>query len=362
MKVVVMCSSFAVGGAENMVAQLVAGLNKEMFDVVVVTSNPRENNHIQDLVDSSGAKIYCYSSSKKNLYSRIKNFIRINGILKKEHPDIVHTNLSIVVYALPYVFFHRVKLIHTVHNIPNKDLGRGTRFLLKILVKLKKINFSSISRIIQNEIVKEYNVSELLCPIIVNPVDCKKYEMVAAQRRSQVMDVFRFVSVGRLSSQKNHMLLIQAFKKVVEKKHNVLLTIAGDGSLRELLINYVHQLALDDKVVFLGEIADVPNLLAQCDAFVLSSDYEGLPLTLLEAMAAGLPIISTNVGGVSDIVINEENGLLVPSKNCDMLADSMDRLISDLELRKKLLNNAPKMARQYDISSFIDKYTSLYVG
>lgn len=361
MKVVVMCSSFVVGGAENMVAQLVAGLDKEKFDVVVLTSNPRENNHIQDLVDASGVKTYYYSSSKKSVYSRIKNFVRINSILKKERPDIVHTNLSIVVYVLPYVLFHRVKLIHTVHNIPNKDLGRGSRFLLKILVKLKKIKFSSISRIIQKEIVKEYNVGESLCPVIVNPVDCKKYEMIAVQSRNREKGVFHFVSVGRLSNQKNHMLLIQAFKKVVEKKQNVLLTIAGDGLLRGRLTDYVHRMALDDRVIFLGEIADVPNLLAQCDAFVLSSDYEGLPLTLLEAMAAGLPIISTNVGGVSDIVINEKNGLLVPSKNSDLLADSMVRLISDLDLRKKLLDNAPKMAKQYDISCFIDKYTSLYM-
>ena len=354
-----MCSSFAVGGAENMVAQLVAGLKAINANVFVITSNPKIDNHLQKKIDLTGAKVFYNDSSKKNLFARIKNFFRINAILKKEKPDVIHTNLSIVIYALPYVFFHKVKLIHTVHNIPSKDVGRSTRFLLRLLVKLKKVRFTSISRRIQQEIVREYGVAESVAPVIVNPVNCKLYDNLIPERK--FMGTTRFVSVGRLAPQKNHFLLLKAFKKLLDEGCDARLTVAGDGNLKDSLIDFVVQHKIEERVSFLGEVSNIPELLVESDAFVLSSDYEGLPLTLLEAMAAGLPIVSTDVGGVSDIVKDGLNGLLVPPQNVDMLADAMFRLAHDEKLRSDFASNSVKMVQQYDVSFFVEKYNSFYM-
>ena len=359
MKIAIMCSSFAVGGAENMVAQLIAGLKAKGADLFVVTSNPKIDSHIQKKVDLTGAKVFYNDSSKKNLFARIKNFYRINSILRKEKPDVIHTNLSIVIYAIPYVFFHKVKLIHTVHNIPCKDVGGSTRFLLRLLVKMKKIRFSSISKQIQHEIVKEYGVNEENAPVIVNPVDCDLYDELVSTRK--MARKIRYVSVGRLAPQKNHVLLLRAFKKVLDEGVDAQLTIAGDGVLKDELIDYACQHRIDNRVIFLGEVSNIPELLIESDVFVLSSDYEGLPLTLLEAMAAGLPIVSTDVGGVSDIVKDNFNGLLVPPQNVEMLAKSMLRLTQDEKLRKFFALNSLKMIRQYDVSHFVEKYNSFYM-
>lgn len=360
MKVAVMCSSFAVGGAENMVAQLLENIDTYDKTVFAVLSNPKCDNHIQRIVEDSGIKCYYASPvSDKNFMQRIMTFFRINRILKNEKPDVIHTNLSIVIYAVPYIIAHKTKLIHTVHNLPEKDAGKLMRFLFKMLVKLHKIQFSSISQVIQEEIIRQYGIAKNLAPVIINPVDCDKYSNLRAPKK-HTEDCIRFISVGRLAPQKNQRLLIQSFSKVHANFPNTELVIAGEGYLRRELETLVGELGLEKAVFLLGNRDDMPALLRKADIFVLSSDYEGLPLTVLEAMASGLAVISTDVGGVRDIVGKDE-GLLVESKNERQLADAMMKLVSNNNLRNSIGLNAVKAARKYDISVFTKKYESLYI-
>lgn len=361
MKIAIMISSFAVGGAENMVAQLIAGLDKTSFELIVITSNPKQNTHIQNIVDKSCIKFYSANKTDdKSLFSRLKTFWNVCKILKREKPDLIHTNLSIIIYAIPYILFHKVAFIHTVHNLPSKDLGNNVRLVLKCLVKLKKIRFTSISKSIQSAIVSEYGVEKSLAPIIVNPVNCKEFDVKPIRCANHCFEKIRFVNVGRLSLQKNQELLIKAFSHVVKKYDDISLDIVGSGDLSPKLNTLVEKLNLNSHVFFKGSRSDIPQLLASSDIFVLSSIYEGLPLTILEAEASGLPIISTDVGGVSDVVENEKNGLLVPNNDEKSLANAMIHLIEHDELRVLFGNQSKEIVKKYDINCFINQYSSLY--
>ena len=357
-KVIIMCSSFAIGGAENMVAQLISGLDKKAFNITVIVSNPRLDNHIQKLVETSGVNIiYGSTTEKKSKINRLKTLIKIHKALKQEKPDIIHTNLSIALYAIPYVVFHRVKFIHTVHNIPEKDSNRLMRIIFSLLVKLKKIRFSSISFEIQRRIIQVYHVDPKDAPVIVNPVHCEAYNHDIKQKDG----VIRFITVGRLAKQKNQAFLIDAFSQIHQEYPNTTLSIVGDGELKAELERKIIKAHLGHAVNLLGTQSDMPSVYATHDIFVLSSDYEGLPLTILEAEASGLPIISTNVGGVSDIV-TDKNGILVEQGNLTQLARAMETLINDSDLRSSLGKASKEEAKKYDVSIFVKKYTELYSG
>lgn len=353
-----MCSSFAVGGAENMVAQLICGLDKSKFDITVIVSNPRVDNHIQKMIDESNVKIiYGSNSDSKSIVNRIRTFLKINHALIKENPEIIHTNLNIAVYVIPFVLFHKVRYIHTVHNIPEKDSGRLMRKVFSLLVRLGKIRFSSISSVIQREIVKTYHINQQFAPVIVNPVDCNKYNTHMDRNDRYV----KFITVGRLAKQKNQALLIDAFSMIHAQFLETSLSIIGDGTLKSELAEKIKQYHLEDSVYLMGNRSDLPVLYGLHDVFVLSSDYEGLPLTVLEAEAAGLPVISTDVGGVSDIV-GDKNGILVEKGNVKALANAMKVMIMDKKKRSSFGDASKEEAQKYDINIFLKKYTEMYLG
>lgn len=354
------CSSFAVGGAENMVAQLLVGI-KEKADVVAILSNQKCDNHIQEIVDSSNVKSYYPNvDEKKSIIKYIKILRHVHKTLKKEKPDIIHSHLGAMIFAVPYVLTHKVRYIHTVHNVPNQDSGWFIRTIIRLLVKLKKIEFSSISQVIQDQIVEEYKTTPDKARVIVNPVDCQKYECKRNNTyNNQNNQKIQLISIGRLSKQKNHKNLLKAFSIVHKENPNITLLVVGDGNLRQDLEKYKDELKLTDNVVFTGAREDIPKLLADSDIFVMSSDYEGLPLTMLEAMASGLPIISTDVGGIKDIV-DEKNSILVRAGDSERLAEAITDLVKNHEKRNNMGVYSKEYALRYDVNIFISKYLELY--
>jgi glycosyltransferase involved in cell wall biosynthesis len=154
--------------------------------------------------------------------------------------------------------------------------------------------------------------------------------------------------------------LLKAFAAGPATYDNTHLLLAGDGSLRREMECLVEQLSLHERVHFLGSRGDIPDLLAASDAFVFSSDHEGSPLSVLEAIAAGLPVVGTSVGGVPEMVPQEGRYLLVPRGNLHMLADSMLRLYKDGNARNTIRAASLKHAAALDVSHTVEAYTALY--
>jgi glycosyltransferase involved in cell wall biosynthesis len=154
-----------------------------------------------------------------------------------------------------------------------------------------------------------------------------------------------FLFVGRLVAQKGLEYLVRASALLKKKGLEFSVDIVGDGPLNEDTRKLVHELGVEDRVRFLGYVSDdaLPRIYSEADIFVLPSVWEGLPLTLLEAWASELPVIATNVGGIGDVCVNTENALVVPSGDVEAFAEAMERLISDISLRKKLGKNGREL-------------------
>ena len=173
----------------------------------------------------------------------------------------------------------------------------------------------------------------------------------------------RIGSVGRLSHEKGMDVLVEAFAEVRAKQPGAELALVGDGIERPALAQRVAELALDGSVHLLGTRHDVPDLLAGFDIFVLPSRSEGLPLAVLEAMAARLPIVATRVGGIPEAITDGETGLLVPAECASALAAAILRLAEDAGLRESFGCAARRRFEQrYTLQTMVDTYERLMRG
>jgi glycosyltransferase involved in cell wall biosynthesis len=166
-------------------------------------------------------------------------------------------------------------------------------------------------------------------------------------------------AIGRLNEQKGHRDLLDAFAQA-HKGRRARLLIAGDGDLMQPLQQQARELGIAERVVFAGHRADVPGLLGAIDVFCISSLYEGTPLTLFEAMAAGKALVSTSVDGCREVLVDGHTGLLVPPRNPGALAAALARVLDDAGLRQRLGAAALLESRRYDVDACVRQMQDLY--
>lgn len=346
-KIAICVPTTSLGGAETMAAQLAKALNKDLFDVSFITNHSLSKTRVLDIVTSdSNIKIYSLNEDAGMSLRARKKMMRI---LKQINPDVIHTHLHSYPYVMTYAIKHHIPIIHTMHNMPIFESKKLGRIILKFLFKHKFAIPVGISNIISEQIKELYHVPSYT---IYNPVDVSKFDIKKDKQKQ-----FTFITIGRMSEQKNQQLLLKSFRILVNNYKNVKLIFVGDGVLKDDLLKLTNDLKLNDYIEYVGNVNDVENYLKIADAFVLSSIYEGLPMTILEAMAASLPIISTNVGGVKDIVTN--NGILVKVDEND-LAKAMLSLIENEKLCNEFKNNSYENAKNYDLSKIVKEYEELY--
>ncbi len=346
-KIAICVPTTSLGGAETMAAQLAKALNKDLFDVSFITNHSLSKTRVLDIVTSdSNIKIYSLNEDAGMSLRARKKMMRI---LKQIKPDVIHTHLHSYPYVMIYAIKHHIPIIHTMHNMPIFESKKLGRIILKFLFKHKFAIPVGISNIISEQIKELYHVPSYT---IYNPVDVSKFDIKKDKQKQ-----FTFITIGRMSEQKNQQLLLKSFRILVNNYKNVKLIFVGDGVLKDDLLKLTNDLKLNDYIEYVGNVNDVENYLKIADAFVLSSIYEGLPMTILEAMAASLPIISTNVGGVKDIVTN--NGILVKVDEND-LAKAMLSLIENEKLCNEFKNNSYENAKNYDLSKIVKEYEELY--
>jgi glycosyltransferase involved in cell wall biosynthesis len=167
-------------------------------------------------------------------------------------------------------------------------------------------------------------------------------------------------SIGRLSEQKGHRYLLDAAARVLPRRKDVRFLLVGDGDQMEPLRRQAEALGIAASVVFAGHRPDVPALLGALDVFCISSTYEGTPLALFEAMAAGKAIVSTAVDGCREVLENGVTGLLVPPRDPEALAAALLRVLDDAGLRAALAQRAREASARYDIAACVAQMQDLY--
>jgi glycosyltransferase involved in cell wall biosynthesis len=216
-------------------------------------------------------------------------------------------------------------------------------------------------------LVRERHVPAAKVALIWNGAPLDEFAPVSAEAARVVRnglgipaDAIVIGTVGRLSEQKAHHVLLDAAARVLPERPKAWVLIAGDGDRMPSLQAQAVRLGISTRVVFAGHRADVPAVLGAIDVFCISSDYEGTPLALFEAMAAHKAIVSTAVDGCREVLDGETAGLLVPPRDPEALGLALARVVDDAALRARLSRMAGEASRRYDIGECVRQMEALY--
>ena len=362
LRVLQVVPSLQAGGAERMAMHLALGLNSSRFHSEVVSLSDRLGTELELKAEARGATVW-YLGKHPGFDAR--TYWRLHRVLRRFRPDVVHAHLNALLYVMPLALVRRTPaVIYTAHNFPELLIHPRLRGFYRACFRHGAVPVSIIANLTP-ALCQEFRVSDM--PLIRNGIPVEEFRQArqsrdAWRRRAGFgPDDFLFVCAARLSEQKNHQLLLRAFAARPELRERSHLLLAGDGELRRDLQTLASDLNISAQVHFLGVRADVPELLAASDAFVLSSTQEANPLCVLEAMAAGLPVAATSVGGVPGLVTSSVHGLLTEPGQVDPLAQAMCKLLSDAEFRRQCGARAAERAlEEFDVSAMARAYEDLY--
>jgi glycosyltransferase involved in cell wall biosynthesis len=361
-KVVHIVPMLSPGGAERVAVHIVNGLNRERYEPVVISLMGRIEGDLDRLLQQARVEVRYLG---KHLGFDYRMYGRLYRALKDCQPDIVHTHLHVLRYAFPCLLLVKsVACLHTVHNLAEREIEPGLRWLQRRAYKHGVVPIA-VAEEVARSVERLYGVQQ--CRVIANGIPTDRFAHPKTLRSEwRVREGFResdflFVCVGRLAPQKNQALLLKAFARGPAADPRAHLALIGDGALRKQLEAQAEDLGVAYRTHFLGVRTDIPEVLSAMDAFVLSSDYEGNPLSVMEAMAAGLPIVSTAVGGVPDLFENGKEGILVQPGGARELSNCMMFLLQSPVARQSLGTAAARRAREiFDTSRMIRAYERLY--
>lgn len=363
-KILEMIDDASIGGGQVHVLMLAKYLDRDEFDISIACKG---QGYLVDEALKSGIKVISIAMDNR---LRLKTFREVTRMLRKSKFDIIHTHggtagfwgrIGSFVAGTPAIRIHSYHGMHYLtknHSFP-RYLKTVDRLLLSVTNNVVCVCSSDYKKGLESGIANQKKAVIIPCGIEVEKfTTLSRNNVLRAESGIRESDIL-FGSVGRLHVQKGQRYLLEAFQYVKSKHTHVWLWIVGEGELRGELEKLAKDYGVHDSVRFLGARANIPEILSAIDVFVLPSLWEGQPITILEALAAGKPVIATSVDGISDILVNGRNALLVPAKDPDSLAAAMNRMIRDVGLRTRISAaaretvsdkfTAEKMAEQFGV-------------
>jgi glycosyltransferase involved in cell wall biosynthesis len=346
-----------VGGAQSYVASLLPTL-AERYDVVLSAYG---EGPLREAAAAAGARFVPLRNVRRPVrpWRDLAGLVELARLFRRERPQIVHASSSKagVLGRLAAAATRVPVRIFTVHGWAFTAYSGLTSRLYRVADRLMEPLTTVTICVSDNELaagLEAGTCSAERTVVIRNAVDVS-----AAARSRHDRATPRLIAVGRLKAPKDFLTLIRAFAALPEESFEAL--IVGDGPDRAVLGAEIRSLGLDGRVWLEGERSDVPTLLADSDLFVLSSRSEGLPVSVLEAMAAELPVVATDVGGLAELVVDGETGSLVPPGDAEALAAALGRLIGDRDLRRTLGAAGRARAEElFDLAAFRRAHAELY--
>ena len=344
-----------IRGMEIATYNIARHLTKKGHDIHIITwldeGLPKES-------DIEGFHVHRVCGKNIRFLTPLLFWFKIFLCLRRVKPDIVHVQNSGM--GIPAYFSKKLL------QIPYIIYGRGSDFRFPWISKMGIMQLSirnadAIIALTQDMKVKMESFYKGEIKVIPNGIELERF-IKKEKLTNKIKQNKTIIYVGSLISLKGVNYLIKAIDIVNKKYKNIRLLIIGEGEDRIILENMVKDLQLDNVVKFTGLIpnTELPNYLQMGDIFVLPSLSEGFPNVLLEAMAAGLPIISTNVCGLSEIIKDGENGYLVDPRNHEILAEKILFLVQNPKIQERISNNNLKEIMKYSWSSVTEQIEQIY--
>ena len=357
-RVIHVLSSLGHGGAETFTVQLAIWQSNNGLKPCIAYVNSAATlgidsafeNSLANTLSQAGIPVYCLDSGSSKGYWR-KRLKNLRQAITNENPDILHIHLG---RGLMLMFLGRIRIpaVMTIHNVRVGFPPRLFKLFQKLPVEYVAVS-TAVGKIFTPFISQKIHV-------VFNGLDFSKF---TPRQSDQQSDVIKVLSVGTARAQKNYALLIETAKIMKSlDAGNVqwVMQVAGGGPLYDQLLQQSHQENVSDVLKFLGPRTDVPELLTQSDIFAMSSDYEGMPIAMLEAMYCGLAVATTDFAGVSDLVTNNETALISPVGNARALATHLLKLINSPDTRAGISSAGQQHTQAFSIDVVGNNYLTEY--
>ncbi len=357
-RIALFISSLQKGGSERVMVNIAEHLHANGYDVILVTQYKNEHEYE---ISHSIRRVYSEPEPNELTDSRIKNFIirflKLRDIWKQYKPDVILSFLGKNnLMAIATAAFLPTKVAVSVRGEPTMEhAGRFMQLLAKLMFRFADGVVLQTKRAMEffPKAVRKKSV------ILKNPLSLEFIGKKISVQRDNVI-----VAAGRLDENKNHAMLIHAFSKIAGEYPEMRLVIYGEGELKGELSELIAQKELGDRIELAGNIDNVADAVGRARIFTLTSNTEGMPNSLIEAMVLGTPVIATDCpcGGPAELIEDGENGLLVPVGDAFALADAMRKILSDSELERRLGENAVHIANELAPDKVLAEWTKYLEG
>ena len=354
MKIMQVIPYFCFGGAEIMCENLTYALKNAGQEVFAV-SLYHDRTPIARRMEEAGIRIV-YLDKKLGL--DLSMVPKLKTLIQQERPDVVHSHLNIIKYAAAAAKLAGVrKCVHTVHSLADREAeGRVQKIINGFYFRRGWSVPVALTPEVQSSVSEFYGLPLRRVPVIYNGIDLSRCVPKTTYETGETVTILH---VGRFDAPKNHPGLLEAFRLLLETHPECRLRLVGDGDLRADMEKLAREKGIADFVEFCGMQSNVYPYLHDADIFTLPSIYEGNPMTIIEAMGTGLPIVASRVGGVPDMISDGESGLLVEPEPQSICA-GLTRLVGDAALRQRLGLAARKQSQTFSAEHMAWDYISCY--
>ena len=358
-KITIAISNMSLGGAQRVISTLINYLSGKGWDITLLTmeqSSATSFYYLEPSIKYFRLGIAGYSPSLLSaLQNNLKRIYTLRQGIRHSQPDVVISFVDEMnVVALLAIRGLNIPVIVSVRTDPAvSPLSRSWQ-------QLRKWTYSWADKIVVlSETAKNFFSPKLQSRISIIPnaaLPPKVEKNISGQQLAKPA----MIAAGRLAEEKRFDLLLQAFAKIKDRHPQWTLTILGEGELRPELESLREQLGLCDRVYLPGAVKNLYEFLQQADLFVMSSRFEGFPNALCEAMACGLPVISTDCpSGPREIIRDGVDGILVPNEDVEALSSAMDRLMSDEKERQRLAVRATEVIERFSLEKVMGMWEAV---
>lgn len=360
MKILHIHPSLTTGGIESMICGLANEMAKTNNQVAVATIFEA---HSYDMCwGRLSTKIQKVSLGKRHSGFSVDILFKIYQFIKRGNFDVVNIHGSLYYYLIAIFFLYkRINFFYTIHSdasMENSKWDKKIMIIKRFLFKKKIVRPIAISSKSLQSFVEFYNcdAKQINNGVVKPMLDCNK-DLISQYRITP--NTIVFLHPGRITKAKNQVLLCDAFQWLIEQKKDVVLLIAGDKQDGAIFMQL--EKFLSKRIVYIGERKDIADLLAQVDGFCLSSIWEGLPISLLEALSVGCVPICTPVGGIVDVIKTGYNGILSKDVSKNSYVSALNSFLDLSEKEKKeLSDNCKKTFEDYDMKICARNYLNYY--
>jgi glycosyltransferase involved in cell wall biosynthesis len=371
LRIALFVNSITMGGVEEHVRQIATGLRARGAIVTVICPEAPQIDPLAEAVSGTGAEVVRLDLlMRMGLRSSLKRLRRLVRLLKDNRVQVLHIHLT--GYSGGRWAVLAARLARVPATICTIQIAPAQPERLSIRIERRGMNllvdqFIAVSRATRGQLIEFAALSPEKTIVIPNAVELSRYENVPRTARIEVRRQFGIPddaplmgSVARLDPQKGLTYLVAAMPAVVARAPTVHLLLVGDGPLRASLEEQAAALGMTDRIHFAGQQWDIPRYLAALDVFVLPSLFEGLPLSILEAMAAGLPVVATSVDGTPEATEDGVTGYLVPPADSSALATALVRLLEEPAAAVRMSAEARIRSRTFSLDALLDRLSTAY--